>query len=112
RFRLGTINGQRLEPNRDDFAARTNADGPLLLFLPATRAKPADYVRITAPQQGCEAVARGAEFFCDYAVRAAQELPQLGPTEERREDAWRKGGYRIQTTLDLDLNGQQKDLID
>jgi hypothetical protein len=43
RFRLGTINGQRLEPNRDDFAARTNADGPLLLFLPATRAKPADY---------------------------------------------------------------------
>lgn len=43
RFRLGTINGQRLEPNRDDFAARTDAEGPLLLFLPATRAKPADY---------------------------------------------------------------------
>jgi len=78
----------------------------------ALASKPADYVRITAPQQGCEAVARGAEFFCDYAVRVAQELPQLGPTEERREDAWRKGGYRIQTTLDLDLNGQQKDLLD
>ena len=43
RFRLGSIGGERLEPNRDDFAARTNANGPLLLFLPATRAKPADY---------------------------------------------------------------------
>lgn len=37
RFRLGTVNGERLTPNRDDFAARTSADGPLLLFLPATR---------------------------------------------------------------------------
>jgi len=45
RFRLGSVDGQRLEPNRDDFAARTDADGPLLLFLPATRAKPADYQR-------------------------------------------------------------------
>lgn len=54
RFRLGTINGQRLEPNRDDFAARTDAAGPLLLFLPATRAKPADYQRFlsTALQDG------------------------------------------------------------
>ncbi|WP_420367821.1 BPSS1187 family protein [Curtobacterium sp. L1-20] len=54
RFRLGTINGQRLEPNRDDFAARTDAQGPLLLFLPATRAKPADYQRFlgTALQDG------------------------------------------------------------
>jgi hypothetical protein len=54
RFRLGTVNGQRLEPNRDDFAARTNAAGPLLLFLPATRARPADYQRFlgTALQDG------------------------------------------------------------
>ncbi|GGK88232.1 hypothetical protein JOE58_000970 [Curtobacterium luteum] len=48
RFRLGSIAGERLEPNRDDFAARTNADGPMLLFLPATRAKPAQYQRFLA----------------------------------------------------------------
>ncbi|WIB76751.1 transglycosylase domain-containing protein [Curtobacterium sp. MCPF17_002] len=78
----------------------------------ALAARPADSVRITAPQQGCEAVARGAEFFCDHAVRVAKELPQLGPTEDRRADAWRTGGYRIQTTLDLDLNAQQKALLD
>lgn len=45
RFRLGTVNGERLTPNRDDFAARTSADGPLLLFLPATRSRPAEYQR-------------------------------------------------------------------
>ena len=45
RFRLGAIDGERLAPNRDDFAARTSPSGPLLLFLPATRAKPADYQR-------------------------------------------------------------------
>ena len=78
----------------------------------ALAAKPADYVRLTAPQQGCEAVAHGAEFFCDYAVRVAKELQQLGPTADRRADAWRTGGYRIQTTLDLDLNAQQKALLD
>ncbi|SDQ63470.1 Membrane carboxypeptidase (penicillin-binding protein) [Curtobacterium sp. UNCCL20] len=78
----------------------------------ALASEPADYVHVTAPQQGCEAVAEGAEFFCDYAVEVAKGLPQLGPTEDRRDDAWRTGGYRIQTTLDLDLNGQQKALLD
>lgn len=43
RFRIGAIDGARLTPNKTDFAARTVGDGPLLLFLPATRAKPADY---------------------------------------------------------------------
>ncbi|MGN8048903.1 transglycosylase domain-containing protein [Curtobacterium sp. 22159] len=78
----------------------------------ALASRPADSVHLTPPEQGCEAVTRGAEFFCQYAVQVAAELPQLGPTPERREDAWRTGGYRIQTTLDLDLNGQQKALLD
>jgi hypothetical protein len=52
RFRLGAIDGERLEPNRDDFAARTASDGPLLLFLPATRARPADYQRFLTTALG------------------------------------------------------------
>ncbi|MFZ7088686.1 BPSS1187 family protein [Curtobacterium sp. RRHDQ10] len=43
RFRLDAVDGARLRPNHDDLAARTVANGPLLLFLPATRARPADY---------------------------------------------------------------------
>ncbi|TDN41431.1 membrane peptidoglycan carboxypeptidase [Curtobacterium flaccumfaciens] len=81
-------------------------------LIEALATKPADYVRLTAPQQGCEAATHGAEFFCDSAVRVAKSLPQLGPTADRRADSWRTGGYRIQTTLDLDLNGQQKALLD
>ncbi|PZE28799.1 hypothetical protein [Curtobacterium sp. MCBD17_028] len=43
RFRIGAVDGQRLTPNATDFASRSVGDGPLLLFLPATRARPADY---------------------------------------------------------------------
>jgi hypothetical protein len=43
RFRLDAVDGTSLTPNRDDLAARTVANGPLLLFLPATRAQPSDY---------------------------------------------------------------------
>ncbi|WP_396289111.1 transglycosylase domain-containing protein [Curtobacterium sp. KT1] len=81
-------------------------------YRTARLSRPADYVRITAPQQGCEAVETGAEFFCDYAKRVAARLPQLGATKQQRADAWRTGGYRIQTTLDLDLNAKQKELLD
>ncbi|WP_123653527.1 MULTISPECIES: BPSS1187 family protein [unclassified Curtobacterium] len=52
RFRLGAIDGERLSPNRDDFAARTASDGPLLLFLPATRARPAEYQRFLTTALG------------------------------------------------------------
>lgn len=45
RFRLDTVDGARLSPNRDDLAARTSARGPLLVFLPATRAQPSDYTQ-------------------------------------------------------------------
>jgi hypothetical protein len=43
RFRLGSVAGERLTPNRDDFAARTVSNGPLLLFFPATGSRPSHY---------------------------------------------------------------------
>lgn len=43
RFRLGNLDGQRLVPDADQFAARTEDSGPLLVFLPATGARPRDY---------------------------------------------------------------------
>ena len=78
----------------------------------ALASRPADYVRLTPPRQGCESAVRGAAFFCAYAVEVARDLPQLGPTAERRADAWRTGGYRIQTTLDVDLNTRQQAVLD
>lgn len=43
RFRLGAVAGAQLTPNQDDYAARTVANGPLLLFFPATGARPGEY---------------------------------------------------------------------
>ncbi len=42
-----------------------------------------------------------APFFCDYAIRMAKQLQALGATEGQREAAWRAGGLKIYTTLDL-----------
>ncbi len=43
RFRLGAVDGAQLTPNQDDYAGRTVANGPLLLFFPATGARPGEY---------------------------------------------------------------------
>jgi membrane peptidoglycan carboxypeptidase len=81
-------------------------------FDEAIASKPADYVHLTDPTQGCKAAAgNGAQFFCDYAVQVVKEMSQLGATQKARDAAWRNGGYTIQTTLNLDLNNAQKDLI-
>jgi dienelactone hydrolase len=42
-FRLGLINGTVVKPDARDWAARTVATGPLLLFLPATGHVPDNY---------------------------------------------------------------------
>ncbi len=78
----------------------------------ALASQPGEYVHLTAPQQGCASVVAGAEYFCEHAVQVARTLPQLGATQAERDSAWRTGGYRVQTTLDLDRNGQQKALLD
>lgn len=78
----------------------------------ALAADPHDYVHRTAPKQGCVSAPRGLEFACDYAVRVARDMPQLGSTAEERADAWRTGGYRVQTSIDLGLTEQQKSLLD
>jgi len=79
----------------------------------ALASKPADYVHLTDPTQGCKAATgTGSQFFCDYAVQVVKEMSQLGSTQKARDAAWRTGGYTIQTSLNLDLNGAQKTLID
>ncbi|MFJ4296248.1 transglycosylase domain-containing protein [Curtobacterium sp. NPDC089689] len=78
----------------------------------ALASEPAEYVHLTAPQQGCASVVDGAQYFCEHAVQVTRSLPQLGATQAERDEAWRTGGYRVQTTLDLDRNAQQEALLD
>ncbi len=78
----------------------------------AVAADPKDYVKLTAPSQGCRAsVGDGSQFFCDYAVKVVKEMSQLGASQKERDTAWRNGGYQIQTTLDIGLNAAQKQLL-
>ncbi|MFY1583492.1 transglycosylase domain-containing protein [Micromonospora sp. WMMD734] len=58
----------------------------------------------TAQPNGCTAaVTADAGFFCDYLRRWWLEQPAFGATEQEREQALRRGGYTVVTSLDPDV---------
>ena len=59
-------------------------------------------LNITPTPVGC-AAAHEAAFFCDYVIRTIQHSPEFGETEQDRLDLLMRGGLRIHTTLDMDL---------
>ncbi|RQX31565.1 glycosyl transferase, partial [Micromonospora chalcea] len=63
-------------------------------------------LRPTAQPNGCTATAQGHDdwgFFCDYLRRWWLTQPAFGATPEEREQALRRGGYRVVTTLDAKI---------
>ncbi|MGN9805086.1 transglycosylase domain-containing protein [Micromonospora sp. L32] len=61
-------------------------------------------LRPTAQPNGCVATRTDdAGFFCDYVRRWWLEQPAFGATAEEREQALRRGGYRVVTSLDPDV---------
>jgi membrane peptidoglycan carboxypeptidase len=55
------------------------------------------------PPNGCVDASGSADgwgFFCDYLQRWWDQQPQFGRTVGEREDALRRGGYTVVTTLD------------
>ncbi|MEH0822624.1 MULTISPECIES: transglycosylase domain-containing protein [unclassified Micromonospora] len=58
----------------------------------------------TAQPNGCAATRTDdAGFFCDYLRRWWLQQPAFGATAEEREQALRRGGYRVVTSLDPDV---------
>ncbi|MDO3703404.1 transglycosylase domain-containing protein [Micromonospora sp. C28SCA-DRY-2] len=60
-------------------------------------------LRPTAQPNGCTAVAQGRDdwgFFCDYLRQWWLAQPEFGATVEEREQALRRGGYTVVTSLD------------
>ena len=55
------------------------------------------------PSNGCIAANSYARWFCDYVVKSVKDFAFLGATEEEREANWKRGGYKLYTTLDLDV---------
>ena len=58
-----------------------------------------DYLKPKLQYNGC--TTSFAPYYCDYAVRQVREMQALGDTPEARSDAWRAGGFKIFTTLNM-----------
>ncbi len=65
---------------------------------------------ITTRDQGCQ-TAVGAEFFCEYVVSQIKTNPSFGETPEERTANLRRGGMKIYTTLNADLQQVALDAI-
>jgi membrane peptidoglycan carboxypeptidase len=58
------------------------------------------YVALQDPTNGC-LYATDAKFFCDLVVKSVPQLEMLGATVEERQANWKRGGYKVYTSLDL-----------
>lgn len=57
-------------------------------------------VTYSTPRNGCFS-ATAAPFFCDYVTKLIPELEVLGSTEEERLTNWKRGGYSVYTSIQL-----------
>jgi membrane peptidoglycan carboxypeptidase len=59
---------------------------------------------ITAPSTGCQtANPVGGSYFCDYVSYIIKTDPSFGDTADARWEKFKTGGFKIYTTLDIDL---------
>ena len=57
---------------------------------------------ITQPSTGCKTAGSNA-FFCDYVTKQLLHDPAFGKNQDSRQLNFRRGGYSVYTSLDLDL---------
>ncbi len=57
---------------------------------------------ITPSVRGCQ-TAQGAAYFCDFVQKVILNDPTFGADPDIRASNFNRGGYKIYTTLDLDL---------
>jgi membrane peptidoglycan carboxypeptidase len=65
---------------------------------------------ITEPSTGCQ-TAGGSAYFCDYVTHILKSDPTFGEDEDTRMLNFRRGGYDIYTTLDLELQFETEQTI-
>jgi membrane peptidoglycan carboxypeptidase len=76
----------------------------------ASEARQADLgLDVTESPSGC--ISSWAPWFCDYAVNEILGMQELGDTPDARMDMLRRGGLRIVTTLDRDVQRAADDAI-
>jgi membrane peptidoglycan carboxypeptidase len=99
----GAANGYAANKQRRDYIL-----GEMLRYQKIT---PADYDAafatpiepvITEPSTGCQTAMANA-FFCDYVTKILQTDPTFGDDDATRMLNFRRGGYDVYTTLDLEV---------
>jgi membrane peptidoglycan carboxypeptidase len=58
------------------------------------------------PAQGCTAAIDDAQFWCAYIKTLVPDLTALGTTKAERAKNWQIGGYKLYTTLDVNLQAE------
>ncbi len=61
------------------------------------------FIKPSNPQNGCIGANPSAKWFCDFVVKNVKNFTFLGSTEEERLANWKRGGYKLYTTLELDV---------
>lgn len=64
-----------------------------------------------AATNGCIVATSYARWFCDFVVKSVKDFEFLGATVEEREANWKRGGYTLYTTLDLDIQIPAQDAV-
>ena len=62
-----------------------------------------EFLKPRPPSNGCIAAYKRATWFCDYVERNIENFEALGANPEERAANWKQGGYKLYTTLDIDL---------
>jgi len=65
---------------------------------------------ITPSERGCQ-TAGGSAYFCDYVQKIILNDPTFGADEDTRASNFNRGGYKIYTSLDLQLQQVAEETI-
>ncbi len=69
------------------------------------------FLKPRAAANGCIAAYAYATWFCDYVLKSVKDFEFLGANETEREANWARGGYKLYTTLDLDVQITAQDQV-
>lgn len=67
-------------------------------------------VTYSAPQSGCMYATSGP-FLCDYITKLVPELEMLGNSKEERSANWKRGGYSVYTSLQINQQDHAQGIV-
>jgi membrane peptidoglycan carboxypeptidase len=107
----GAANGYAKNKERRDYIL-----GKMYEYKKLTKAQYDEAVKtpvqpvITPSVRGCQ-TAGGSAYFCDYVQKIILNDPTFGKDDDTRAANFNRGGYKIYTSLDLDLQKVAEDTI-